>query len=273
MKGTVLLVEDKSIIIRGDDGVKYDTTFDTLRSDITPKVGDPVDLEIINGEISEVFILRPSHAIDDYAEKAKSAAGNIYKNIKKNVNQENVSKVKGIAQQQGKKIAESINTIDYANISEKIKESGNKISFYNKFAVASLFILVISLYLPIAANHWIGHVSYSKLMDGIGVQVFVLILALLAFGLGAPKFVSKLIGIFAILSVIYPLFELLLDFYDQVQQLNQFGLDKYTSSKSLIKTVTDSISWGAFVLLFSIIISAISLFKPTYQVNALFREN
>lgn len=265
MKGTVLFVEaDKALVIRGEDDQKYQAAAAVVKSELTARVGDAVDFDVAEGQVQEVYILRNSSTVEEVASKAKAMAGEMLNTLRANANSENMHKAKAAVQAQSHKMAEQLKAVDYSQINTAM----SKFQLHNLFGAVAFLVLLVSLFLPMASNQWIGHVSYAKALDGVTLQVCLLLLTGVGFVFGAPKPIARIVGWVALASVVYPLIDGYVQLNDQLSQMKQLGFGNF--SNSIVKTVTDSMSWGAGVLLVGLVLAVIALLRGKYQHNAIF---
>ncbi|MCC5453164.1 hypothetical protein LMJ53_15695 [Rheinheimera sp. UJ51] len=67
MKGKILHTTEVEVLIRAEDGNKYRALRDEVKSAFELNIGDEVDFDIFEGQAKDVYSLRESTAIENFA--------------------------------------------------------------------------------------------------------------------------------------------------------------------------------------------------------------
>ncbi len=82
MQGKILNISGVFALIRAENQDKFEVPLSEIKSELSPRVGDDVDFDLVEGKVTSVYILRQSASIDEHLSAAKDTANHIYQKVK-----------------------------------------------------------------------------------------------------------------------------------------------------------------------------------------------
>lgn len=276
MQGKILNISGVFALIRAENQDKFEVPLSEIKSELSPRVGDDVDFDLVEGKVTSVYILRQSASIDEHLSAAKDTANHIYQKVKSNINEENLDRAKELAAKATGKAKEKLQAIDLSKAKETLTSvemptlsSVSGLTVHNKFALFSLTCLFISMLLPAVNLGYLGFdtpASYFDLVDSVTVQVIFMLASAVSLAIGAPRFISKALCVICLVTVVAPLYEA----YDSISGLVDAGREFGIKEKSISKQLTKAIEIGLPILVISILLFFVTTLLPRYKTSSMF---
>lgn len=275
MQGKILNITGAFALIRAENQDKFEVPLSKIKSEISPRVGDDVDFDLIEGRVESVYILRQSAYIDDHLSSAKETANHIYKKVKSNINEENLEKAKDLAAKATDKVKEKIQSIDVSKAKETLRSidmpnlnlnSASRLSVHNKFALFTLTCLFVSMLLP-AVDLGLGTtVSYIELVDSMTLQIIFMIASSVSLAIGAPRFISKMLCAICLVTILIPIYEV----FSSLTELANLGREFGITDKSVINSLMKTVKIGLPMLIISFLLFFFTTLLPRYKTSSIF---
>ncbi|WP_412500787.1 hypothetical protein [Shewanella chilikensis] len=273
MQGKILNISGACALIRAENQDKLEVPLSEIKSELSPRVGDDVDFDLVEGKVVSVYILRQSTSIDQHLSAAKDTANHIYQQVKSNINEESLERAKALAAKATGKAKEKLQAIDLSKTKETLTSvemptlsSVSGLSLHNKFALFTLTCLFVSMLLPAVNLGFDTTVSYWKFVDNVTLQVIFMLVSAVSLAIGAPRFVSKTLCVICLVTVVAPLY----DVYNSISEVVDAGREFGIKEKNITSQLMKAIEIGLPILLISILLFFITTLLPRYKTSSMF---
>lgn len=261
MKGIILSVTKDNIMIRGDDDKRYNYAVINLKSDVKPKVGDPVDFDVWNDAAQGVYILRSATTSEVLTEKTVAGAKLAIKKIKAHIPENSGEKLQSVAEKtfagakSGIKKAKARIPDDSANklqvfaskVLSKLKSNSN--NQYARIHYTAPSIMAIGGFLPLVA---IMGESFAFFDDANYLVLFLCLAAIFIVHYNINRlFYTAAIGLSSLIFT--------LSVREVVLELS--NLSSFLSNMSKTEMIFKSMSWGGWTMTLGLVLCLISLIK------------
>lgn len=273
MKGTIINVTESEILVRCSEGNKHTAPLSQIKStDVKPKVGDDVDFEIVEGQATDVYILRAASAVENLTQTATAKAVSAINVVKSHITEENKEKVRHMAANASEtvqklggelkgKAGRLLNNVQTGDIGSSIKESSFK-QLQNKFALFALTLFLVFSFTNIGKLDRLAQFSYHDLTES-HILAFFIVGCIVIAGFGLNVIIYRVAVAITLFITLTPLFDLY-DLANQGASLGrEFGM-RAPSFGQLFKEFTTGYIWFFFA---SFVMTASTLLPGLYKAK------
>ncbi|MCH8537407.1 MAG: hypothetical protein LAT66_06495 [Alkalimonas sp.] len=258
MQGTIIHATGTEIVIRGNDENKYSVALEQLKSELKPRVGDPVDFDVIDEQAQNVFILRVNSQVENMASSAKETASAAYKKVRSQINEENAEKIKvftNTAASKASEIGKDFSSKASSALSDI--QSGN-VTTMNKYCLISLSFLILSGFFTIYSVFGIS-VNFYRATDNWFMIIFAIAAMAVAY-LGVNAIVYRALTVITLLFVLMPAYEVVSFLSDGSAMMRQMGIP----ANDLAELLNEFVRIGLYLMIIATLMVIISLVPGIY---------
>lgn len=254
MKGKILHVTEMEVLIRAEDGNKYRASREEVKSSFAMNIGDEVDFDIFEGQAKDVYSLRESTVIENFARGSKITAQKTASNIKERLGEERWNEIRSAT----------------INIKTEFKTKFNdllsgKVAIQNKFCFFSMLFLFISGFVSLISVYG-NSINFYEIAES-NIMAFLAISTMVIVYFTTSILLFRIFCGLTIFSVVYPIINVFTGLKDASNAMSELGMSK-SMMNNLSGMLSDMVSGSAIVFILALVLAIFSILPGTYKTGA-----